>query len=102
MADQTAAAKAARAEDQKAVEKSRAEYNERMRGRPTPTQEECDLIKLGAPLPNKSESGAGPDPRVTRHMEASPSGGSATYSTRASRGSSSSSHASSTGATGNS
>jgi hypothetical protein len=88
MTDATVAAKAARAEDQKAVEKSRAEYNERMKGRPTPTQEECDLIKLGAPLPHKSESGAGPDPRVTRQMEAS-SGG-ATYSTRTSRASSSS------------
>jgi hypothetical protein len=93
MADPAAAAKAARAEDQKAVEKSRAEYNERMKGRPTPTQEECDLIKLGAPMPHKSESGAGPDPRVTRQMEASSSGG--TYTTRTSRAqSASSSHSS--------
>ena len=61
MADVTATAKAARAEDQKVVEKSRAEYNERMKGRPVPSQEECDLIKLGAPVPSKTKSGAGPD-----------------------------------------
>lgn len=56
----------ARAADQKLVEHSRGEYHDRMKGRPTPTQEECDLIKLGASLKHKSDSGAGPDPVYAR------------------------------------
>jgi hypothetical protein len=79
MADPAAAAKALRAEEQKAVEKSLADYKERTKGRPTPTQEECDLAKLGAPVEHKQESGAGPDPRATRQME---SGAGGAYQTR--------------------
>lgn len=93
MADATAAAKAARAEDQKVVAVSRQQYNERMRGKPTPTQEECDLIKLGAPVTHKEDSGAGPDSRVARQVEAVSGGGG--YTTRTTRASSaSSSHSS--------
>jgi hypothetical protein len=66
-----------RAEDQKVVAAQRAEYKEMTKGRPTPTQEECDLIKLGAHQ-KKSKSGAGPG-WATRMMAAS---GGATYATR--------------------
>ena len=75
-------AKTARAEGQKAVQAAHAEFAERMKGKPIPSQEECDLIKLGAPIPHKSGSGAaGPD-LATRAMEGRPTAG---YTTRAAR-----------------
>ena len=91
MADPTAAAKAARAEDQKAVEKSRADYNEK-KIPCTPTQEEVDLIKLGAPVLHKRQGGGAisespPRQMETRQME---SGSRGDYMTRASRSSPSS------------
>ena len=59
MADRMATAKAALAESQKLVDESHAEYKERTKGTCTPTQEECDLIKLGAPVVQKKDPGAG-------------------------------------------
>jgi hypothetical protein len=61
-------------------------------GRPTPTQEELDLIMLGN-HPELSDDGSGPDPNhpsplaQTKHVEASH--GSGGYSTRQSSASSS-------------
>ena len=51
-------------------------------GRPTPTQEECDLAALGVPFETHEDDGSGPSPelRLVRHSEAKPSGGG--YTTR--------------------
>lgn len=51
-------ARAMRADDQRLVEKMRAEYHQRMQGRPVPTQDEIDRIKLGEPGVQISPSGA--------------------------------------------
>jgi len=65
--------------DREALEKGRAEYAERMKGKPTPTQEENDLHALGATFMEHEDDGGGPDPNVpTRHVEAKPGGGYAT------------------------
>jgi hypothetical protein len=52
-------------------EKRAKEYAERMKGRPTPTQDECDQIKLGL-HPELAVDGSGPDlneeRNTTRHM----------------------------------
>jgi hypothetical protein len=48
------------AAQKEAREKQHAEI-ERRKGRPTPTQEECDLLKLGN-HPELSDDGSGPDP----------------------------------------
>jgi len=74
-------------EDKKIRAKSDAEYAERMKGKPTPTQEECDLAVSGAHVVEKEDDGSGPDPHdpssreahETRHQTARPAGG---YSTR--------------------
>jgi hypothetical protein len=76
----TDAAKKQLAEEQKATTKSREEFVERMKGKPTPTQEENDLHALGAYFHEHEADGSGPDPSVTKQIEASkPSGG---YQTR--------------------
>ena len=84
MADATTQAKevqAKGAEDkQKAVKEAYA-----YQGRPTPTQEECDLAKLGVPLDEHEDDGSGPSPTfktvIERNSEAQkPSGGG--YATR--------------------
>jgi hypothetical protein len=75
-------------------ERSTREYNERMKGRPTPTQEECDKIKLGEHV-ELSDDGSGPDPNealsTVQHVGESPEqkkrhaeshGGGAPYKTR--------------------
>jgi hypothetical protein len=82
MADDPAqeAAKKQLAADREASERSRAEFAERMKGKPTPTQEENDLAVLGAPVFEKEDDGSGPDPNFTpRHLE---SGRPASYQTR--------------------
>jgi hypothetical protein len=67
----TEAAKKQLAADRETLDKSRAEFAERTKGRPTPTQEENDLAMLGAPVFEKSDDGSGPDPNIaTRSMEA--------------------------------
>jgi hypothetical protein len=75
------AAKKALAEDKKVVDKSRAEYAERSKGKPTPTQEELDMTMLGAQILEHDEDGSDPDPRSseTKHAEA---GRPASYQTR--------------------
>jgi len=61
--------------DREASERSRAEFAERMKGKPTPTQEENDLAVLGAPVFEKEDDGSGPDPNINpRHQEGKPGG----------------------------
>jgi len=67
------------AEDRKLGERIRADYAERMRGKPTPTQEENDMAACGAHILTHEDDGSGPDPFQTRHMEA---GHGAPYQTR--------------------
>lgn len=55
-------ARAQLALDKEAREKTAAEYNERMKGKPTPTQEENDLAVLGAHIVEKEHDGSMPDP----------------------------------------
>jgi hypothetical protein len=66
MADnpQTEAAKKAVEADKKIADKSRAEYAERMKGKPTPTQEENDLAMYGAHILEHEHDGSDPDPNV--------------------------------------
>jgi len=75
-------------EDNKMLEASRAQYAERMKGKPTPTQQENDLAALGAHITEHEADGSDPDPNV-RHFEASKASGTSTgsrpqtYQTRA-------------------
>ena len=67
-------------EEQKASDRSRDDFVERMKGKPTPTQEENDLHALGAYFHEHEADGSGPDPHQTKQIEANkPSGG---YQTR--------------------
>jgi len=89
--DSLEAAKKRLAEDKKAADKSRADYGERTRGKPTPTQEENDLHALGATFTEHEDDGSGPDPHLSRHLEAEkPAGG---YQTRQSTAKPASTHA---------
>jgi hypothetical protein len=49
-------------EDKKIRERSAAEYAERSRGKPTPTQEEIDLAVLGANFTEHEADGSAADP----------------------------------------
>ena len=67
-------------EEQKASDRSRDDFVERMKGKPTPTQDENDLHALGAYFHEHEADGSGPDPHQTKQIEANkPSGG---YQTR--------------------
>jgi hypothetical protein len=77
-------------EDRKVTERSRAEFVERTKGKPTPTQEENDLAAVGAHILTHEYDGSdleNPDKAretASKHMEASrdrPQG----YQTRQSR-----------------
>jgi hypothetical protein len=83
-APENEAAKHALAEEQKATEKSKQQYADRMKGKPTPTQEENDLAACGAHFHEHEADGSDPDPNVatTRHMEAKKPAGGTTYTTR--------------------
>jgi hypothetical protein len=48
-------------QEKKISDQSRAEYAERMKGKPTPTQEELDLAMLGAHILEHEDDGSGPD-----------------------------------------
>lgn len=65
----------------KELKKAQDEHIAKRKGTPTPTQEECDLLKLGQ-HPDLAEDGSEEDPNVgfgvTRHMEGSKGGGYAT------------------------
>jgi hypothetical protein len=78
---QTEAAKKALAEERKISDKSRAEYAERTKGKPTPTQEENDLAMLGAHILEHEDDGSGPDP-ANKSFEAAPPAKPQSYQTR--------------------
>lgn len=72
------------ATERKASDKSKAEFVARMKGRPTPTQEENDLHALGANFHEHEADGSDPDPHQTKHLEADkPAGGYQTRQTQA-------------------
>jgi hypothetical protein len=75
------------AEEREARDKKQAEQRESAaKGKPTPTQAECDLAKAGVPVLEKEDDGSGPDPYSTAAMEPKPaqsSGGG--YQTRQSQ-----------------
>jgi hypothetical protein len=81
-------AKKALAEESKATEKSRADFAERSKGKPTPTQEELNMSNLGAHIIEHEEDGSNPDPNVhpNKQVEAERSSTTAgrptSYSTR--------------------
>ena len=86
MADATAQAKQQVDQSNKEKQKIVAEaYGHQ--GKPTPTQEENDLARLGVPFEKHEDDGSGPSPEfrltVERQSEANkPSGGSGGYMTR--------------------
>jgi hypothetical protein len=65
----TEAARKRVAEDKEIADISRREYAERTKGKPTPTQEECDLAVQGAHVVEKEDDGSGPDPFDPRNRE---------------------------------
>jgi hypothetical protein len=84
---QTEHAKKQLADERKASEKVRAEYAERTKGKPTPTQEENDLAALGAHILEHEPDGSDPDPgnkpfTEDKHLEADRSQRPQSYSTR--------------------
>jgi hypothetical protein len=76
--------------DRKVTERSRTEYAERAKGKPTPTQEELDMSMLGAHILEHEDDGGGPDPNdpvhrehtQTRHMESGGGSRPQSYATR--------------------
>jgi hypothetical protein len=69
--------------DHEATERTRQEARERLRGKPTPTQEENDRFALGDHVTEKEDDGSGPD-YAQRVLEAQrPGGGYQTRETRA-------------------
>ena len=64
-------------EEKKVTEKVRADSAARLKGKPTPTQEENDLAALGAHILEHESDGSDPDPGLTpaatKHLEASQS-----------------------------
>jgi|SRR5215831_6108885 len=80
---QNEAAKKALAEEREVSDQTRKEAEERLsKGKPTPTQEENDLTRLGAHITEHEDDGSGPPPHAPkpRSMESKPSGGG--YQTR--------------------
>jgi len=71
--------------DRELTEVSRQQFAERMKGKPTPTQEEVDLAAHGAHITEHEDDGSGPDPydwsrARERQLEAAKPG---SYQTRA-------------------
>jgi len=58
------------AEAKPPTQKMKQDFAERMKGKPTPTQEENDLAALGAHFTEHEADGSDPDPNI-RHVEAS-------------------------------
>ena len=87
MAEENTGMEAARKQlaiEREASDKSRVEFVERMKGRPTPSQEENDLHALGAYFHEHEADGSGPDPHQTKQVEANkPAGGYQTRQTHA-------------------
>lgn len=55
-------AKKALEQERKLPEKSRSDFASRMKGKPTPTQEELDLTNCGAHIIEHEADGSDPDP----------------------------------------
>jgi hypothetical protein len=82
------------AEDREAQAKRIADADERQKGKPTPTQEENDLAKMGVNVAEKEDDGSGPErlPGETREAaearvktttkESKPAATTSTYQTR--------------------
>ena len=82
----TDAAKKQLAEEQKATAQSRAEFAARTQGKPTPTQEENDIVALGGHVLEHEDDGSAPDPHATKNLEADkPHARPQNYQTRAHR-----------------
>ena len=88
--DATALAKEQLAKDKEAADRSTQEATELLsKGKPTPTQEENDLAKLGAPIESHEDDGSGPDVKFvmrreveSKQVEAKPQSQQAGYQTR--------------------
>ena len=79
--DDTTAAKKKLAEDREARSKATKDMSG---AKPTPTQEENDLVASGVHLTEHEDDGSGPDPgQQTRQSEAKPAAPKGGYSTRA-------------------
>jgi hypothetical protein len=82
MADDQATenAKKVLAEQRQASEKTKQDFAERSKGKPTPTQEENDLAALGAHFHEHEADGSDPDPNVSanKNVEANKPQGYAT------------------------
>jgi hypothetical protein len=63
-------AKKALEADRKISEKSKAEFADRSKGKPTPTQEENDMSALGAHILEHEADGSDPDPYIGKNLEA--------------------------------
>lgn len=74
----TEAARKQLAAEREVSDKSREQFLERMKGKPTPTQEENDLAILGGHITEHEDDGSGPDPNI-KSVEAGKPG---TYQTR--------------------
>ena len=61
--DTTETAKKKLAEERKVSDKVKADFAERAKGKPTPTQEENDLAALGAHITEHEPDGSDPDPQ---------------------------------------
>jgi hypothetical protein len=55
--------------NKEASEKSRKEAQERLKGKPTPTQEENDRAKLGEHITEHEDDGSGPEPHADQNAE---------------------------------
>jgi len=64
-----AAARQRLAQEREATDRSRQQFHDLTRGKPTPTQEENDLAACGQHFHLHEDDGSGPDPHA-RHMEA--------------------------------
>jgi hypothetical protein len=65
----TEAARKMLEQDRKVLEKIRSDYAMRSKGKPTPTQEELDMAKLGAHIIEHEDDGGGPDPYDPVHRQ---------------------------------
>jgi hypothetical protein len=62
-------------EDKKLSDKSKQEYAEKTKGKPTPTQDENDLAALGAHITEHEHDGSNPDPNVPEQRQMESAGG---------------------------
>jgi hypothetical protein len=68
--------------DRKVSDKSRAEYAARSKGKPTPTQEENDIVALGGHILEHEADGSDPDPNVVAHNKSMSAHKPQSYATR--------------------